>query len=68
MGADLLATGHYARIQRDPDGRGYLLAGRDPLKDQSYFLFTLTREQLHHIIFPVGEKRENPGQGAGRPV
>lgn len=55
MGADLLATGHYARIQRDPDGCGRLLAGQDPLKDQSYFLFTLTNEQLRHIIFPVGE-------------
>lgn len=60
MGAELLATGHYARIRRDADGYGRLLAGHDPLKDQSYFLFTLTKDQLRHIVFPVGEleKRE----------
>lgn len=60
MGAGFLATGHYARILRDADGFGRLLAGHDPLKDQSYFLFTLTAEQLRHILFPVGEleKRE----------
>jgi tRNA-specific 2-thiouridylase len=57
-GAGLLATGHYARIRRDPDGFGRLQAGDDPAKDQSYFLFTLTREQLRRIIFPVGELRK----------
>jgi tRNA-specific 2-thiouridylase len=54
MGAELLATGHYARIAEDNDGRKRLLTGLDPLKDQSYFLFTLTQEQLQRIIFPVG--------------
>lgn len=54
MGADLLATGHYARISEDGDGRKQLLSGLDPAKDQSYFLFTLTLEQLQHVLFPVG--------------
>lgn len=66
MGAGFLATGHYARILRDADRSGRLLAGHDPLKDQSYFLFTLTAEQLRHILFPVGEleKREVRGLAA----
>lgn len=55
MGADLLATGHYARTGEDEQGRRFLLTGLDPAKDQSYFLFTLTQEQLRHIVFPVGE-------------
>ena len=59
-GADLLATGHYARIAEDGDGTKRLLTGLDSAKDQSYFLFTLTQEQLQHVIFPVGllEKSE----------
>jgi len=55
MGADLLATGHYARTEEDADGRKWLLTGRDPAKDQSYFLFTLTQEQLQQVVFPVGQ-------------
>lgn len=54
MGADLLATGHYARIAEDRHGRRRLMIGLDPAKDQSYFLFALTGEQLRHIVFPVG--------------
>jgi tRNA-specific 2-thiouridylase len=54
MGAELLATGHYARIAEDGSGRKRLLTGLDPLKDQSYFLFTLTQAQLQQVIFPVG--------------
>ncbi|MBK5275923.1 MAG: tRNA 2-thiouridine(34) synthase MnmA [Desulfuromonadales bacterium] len=54
MGADLLATGHYARTEVDDSGRKWLLTGLDPAKDQSYFLFTLTQEQLHQVVFPVG--------------
>lgn len=55
MGADLLATGHYARISDVDNGRKSLLKGLDPAKDQSYFLFTLSQEQLQQVIFPVGE-------------
>ena len=54
LGADLLATGHYARTELDDSGRKWLLTGLDPAKDQSYFLFTLTQEQLRQVIFPVG--------------
>jgi len=54
MGADLLATGHYVRITMDPAGHYQLRTGLDPSKDQSYFLFTLSQEQLSKIIFPVG--------------
>ena len=54
MGAERLATGHYARIGQDSVGSQYLLAGNDPLKDQSYFLFTLSAGQLGRVLFPVG--------------
>ena len=50
-----VATGHYARVVFDEDTRRYrLLRGRDRDKDQSYFLFTLTQDQLAHALFPVG--------------
>ncbi|MDW8141065.1 MAG: 7-cyano-7-deazaguanine synthase, partial [Candidatus Bipolaricaulota bacterium] len=52
-GCDLLATGHHARIE-ERDGVYYLLTGRDPLKDQSYFLYGLNQAQLRKILFPVG--------------
>jgi tRNA-specific 2-thiouridylase len=54
FGADLLATGHYARIERAGDGTLVLRRGADPQKDQSYFLFSLTQEQLARAAFPVG--------------
>ena len=55
MGADYLATGHYARVQRDQaSGRYLLLRGLDRSKDQSYFLYMLTQEQLSHVLFPLG--------------
>ncbi len=54
MGADFLATGHYARTEADDSGRQWLLTGLDSAKDQSYFLFTLTQEQLQQVVFPVG--------------
>src|SRR5918993_876885 len=52
--ADRLATGHYARIVRDDDGRYRLHRGADQSKDQTYFLFSLTQEQLSRAAFPVG--------------
>ncbi|MEZ5316996.1 MAG: tRNA 2-thiouridine(34) synthase MnmA [Vicinamibacterales bacterium] len=56
LGAAAVATGHYARVRRDEAaGRFRLLRGRDAAKDQSYFLFTLTQDQLAHAVFPVGE-------------
>ena len=55
LGADYLATGHYAQIAHDPDTGRYLLKrGADRSKDQSYFLYMLTQEQLAHTLFPLG--------------
>ena len=50
-----LATGHYARIAGDASGRLGLLRGRDPSKDQSYFLFGLRQDQLRCARFPLGD-------------
>jgi tRNA-specific 2-thiouridylase len=55
LGADLFATGHYARIEKDVNTGKYLLKkGKDPLKDQSYFLCRLTQEQLSRTLFVLG--------------
>ncbi|HEY7164185.1 MAG TPA: tRNA 2-thiouridine(34) synthase MnmA [Candidatus Binatia bacterium] len=53
--ARYVATGHYAKIFRSPDGRNSLYRGADRSKDQSYFLFALSQEQLAQTLFPVGE-------------
>lgn len=53
MGADFVATGHYAQ-NIEKDGIFYLTESVDKEKDQSYFLYTLSQEQLKHILFPVG--------------
>jgi tRNA-uridine 2-sulfurtransferase len=58
LGADFVATGHYARkAETEVDGKKVyrLLAGKDPNKDQSYFLCQLTQEQLSKALFPIGE-------------
>ncbi len=56
FGADTIATGHYARVRRAASADAVTLwRGVDPQKDQSYFLFTLTPEQLEHVAFPLGE-------------
>ena len=55
LGADAVATGHYCRRATTPEGRHQLLAGRDPNKDQSYFLCQVTSEQLSDALFPIGE-------------
>ncbi len=54
MGCDKLATGHYARIERDEDGHYLLKKALDEGKDQSYFLWTLTENELSHVLFPLG--------------
>ena len=57
FGADAVATGHYARVERDQAGGRHLLKrGVDPTKDQSYFLFSLTQAQLACAIFPIGDR------------
>lgn len=58
MGCDRLATGHYARIDRDGD-RFRLLAATDPDKDQSYVLYTLDQHALGRTLFPVGDIKKH---------
>lgn len=59
-GADLIATGHYARLRRPArsGGRLELLAGADKSKDQSYFLHQLSQEQLRRTLFPLGRLKK----------
>jgi tRNA-specific 2-thiouridylase len=54
LGAERIATGHYARV-RELDGRYQLLRGVDASKDQSYFLHRLNQRQLARTLFPIGE-------------
>jgi tRNA-specific 2-thiouridylase len=53
LGADYLATGHYARVEHSRDGHR-LLKAADTGRDQSYFLYALTQEKLGHVLFPLG--------------
>ncbi len=53
-GMEYVATGHHARVRKN--GLARLLRGQDPVKDQSYFLYSLTQEELARALFPVGEK------------
>ena len=56
LGCECMVTGHYARIRKDEtSGRLLLCKAADPAKDQSYFLYAITQEQLRHIRFPLGE-------------
>src|SRR5262249_45778206 len=67
IGAERLATGHYARIrQNDRTGRWELLRAKDDSKDQSYFLWGLTQEQLRRSEFPVGELTKEEVRGVAR--
>ncbi len=54
LGAEKIATGHYARIRKSDDGY-QMLRGADQNKDQSYFLYTLGQQQLARTLFPIGE-------------
>jgi len=54
QGADLIATGHYARIHSN-ENQHFLLKGQDAEKDQSYFLYALNQTQLAHSLFPLGD-------------
>ena len=61
LGCECIVTGHYARVEKDPEsGRFLLKKAVDPKKDQSYVLYSLTQEQLAHTMFPLGgmEKTE----------
>jgi tRNA-specific 2-thiouridylase len=71
MGFDHIATGHYARIIR-AQGRVSLARARDPVKDQSYFLYSIPRTNLDSIIFPLGDfvkdETRRKAEAAGLPV
>jgi len=64
-GADLVATGHYARVIND-SGKLELRRGKDKKKDQSYFLYKLTSAQLARVVFPVGEIRKDEVRSRAR--
>jgi tRNA-specific 2-thiouridylase len=67
LGADYIATGHFARVEKSADGSRLLLKrGRDPRKDQSYFLFSLRQDQLARILFPLGEKTKSDTREVAR--
>ena len=53
-GFDVVATGHHVSLQETPEGRRSLLRGTDPKKDQSYFLYGLSQDDLQRLVFPVG--------------
>ena len=66
LGADRLATGHYARIGRDPAGRFTLLKAADPRKDQSYVLYMLGQAELARLEFPLGEMAKKDARTVAR--
>lgn len=66
FGATHIATGHYARLQREDDGSLRLLRGRDRDKDQSYFLFGLGQPTLERLVFPLGDLTKSEVREAGR--
>jgi tRNA-specific 2-thiouridylase len=67
LGAERLATGHYVRRGRDPEtGRFVLSRARDRSKDQSYFLFDLTQEQIEAALFPLGDLDKETVRALGR--
>ncbi|HEX5705526.1 MAG TPA: tRNA 2-thiouridine(34) synthase MnmA [Pyrinomonadaceae bacterium] len=67
LGCEKVATGHYARVEFDEGTNRYrLLRGRDPLKDQSYFLWELTQDQLSRSLFPLGELSKSEARQAAR--
>ena len=67
LGCKKVATGHYARVEFDDATNRYrLLRGRDPQKDQSYFLWELTQDQLSRALFPLGELSKSDARQAAR--
>jgi tRNA-specific 2-thiouridylase len=66
LGADLLATGHYARLEPDDHGHVRLRRARDAGKDQSYFLFSMPREELAAVRFPLGDLHKDEVRARAR--
>ena len=58
-GMDYVATGHYARIEKNSNDRYLLRKAKDETKDQTYVLYSLTQKQLSHVLFPLGELSKN---------
>jgi tRNA-specific 2-thiouridylase len=66
-GAAYVATGHYARVARKPAGsESALFRGADRAKDQSYFLFSLSQDQLAHTLFPLGDMQKSDVRARAR--
>ena len=59
LGADYIATGHYARLIEDENGQKIMLKGIDDNKDQTYFLSGLTQKQLEKVLFPLGDYKKS---------
>jgi tRNA-specific 2-thiouridylase len=68
LGADRLATGHYARLGRDVGGRPTLLRGADRAKDQSYYLWGLTPRVLERTLFPIGHLTKSQVRAAAAEI
>ena len=67
LGGEKIATGHYARVERDETtGRMLLKQGKDARKDQSYFLFSLRQDQLERSLFPLGEMTKTDTRDVAR--
>lgn len=66
LGATAVATGHYARITRDSDGVPLLMRGRDRVKDQSYFLYGVSRAVLSRLLLPLGDLEKGQTRAEGR--
>ncbi len=67
LGAEFIATGHFARIEKSGDGSRHLLKrGLDLKKDQSYFLFSLRQDQLARALFPLGDKTKSDTREVAR--
>jgi len=55
LGCEKIATGHYSQIKMSEEGRYFISRGKDPVKDQSYFLYRLSQYTLSHVLFPLGD-------------
>jgi tRNA-specific 2-thiouridylase len=67
LGAEKIATGHFARVERDAaTGRMLMKRGMDRRKDQSYFLFSLQQQQLERVIWPLGDKTKSDTRDVAR--
>lgn len=67
LGCDAVATGHFVQNAWNEEMKRWeMRSGKDPKKDQTYFLYTLTQKRLSHILFPMGERTKEEGRGIAR--